>query len=250
MQRFNESLAMFKSGKIGSFLGNKKNTQIVLASLGIFFLVIIVFVIIYKVVYELQNPIFFRKGVNASSKIVIANSRMRHLGRGQSLTLFFWLYFDSTNTQQTDIPIVSKGAHTIRIKKGINDLEINLKSGNSGKTTLYIRDFPVRKWFSVGIIVENTSSEVYLDGKLTQSSVLNGDYIANNEDIIISDDGNFIPKSQLSSLCIYNMAKPAKFIAHRHNKGPFSSIIPLFGIFPKIKLEVDFDITPLGKPPI
>lgn len=250
MNKFNESVANFRTTPFGSFLSNKKNIKIALASMSVFLLVVVIFIIVYKIAYELRNPIFFRKGTNATKKTIIKRALMRHLGRGQSLTLFFWLYFDSTNSNQSEVPIISKGQDTVKVKKNINDLEINLKSGNSGKTTLFVKDFPVRKWFSVGIVVENTSCEVYLDGKLTQTSVLNGDYVPNDNDLIISDDVNFIPDSKLASLMIYNMAKPSAFIAHRHSKGPFSSIIPIFAILPKISLEVDFDIVPYGKPPI
>ena len=59
--KVNESVANFKTTRFGNFLSSKKNMKIVLASMGVFLLVVVVFIIVYKITYELRNPIFLEK---------------------------------------------------------------------------------------------------------------------------------------------------------------------------------------------
>ena len=75
------------------------------------------------------------------------------------------------------------------IKPRTNDIKVVI-STESKNDTFDIKDFPIRKWFSISVVIKGITVELYKNGLLTSSHPLSGEPLLNNSDLIInSRDG-------------------------------------------------------------
>ena len=91
-------------------------------------------------------------------------------------------FFNVATVTPTSIPIFS-----VKLKDNTNTIVIKPRSSNA--TDCEISDFPLQKWVNLLISFNGTAMDVYVDGKLVKSCVVNmGSEIAKTESIILGDD--------------------------------------------------------------
>ena len=91
-------------------------------------------------------------------------------------------FFNVATVTPTSIPIFS-----VSLKSNTNTIVIKPRSTNA--TDCEISDFPLQKWVNLLISFNGTAMDVYVDGKLVKSCVVNmGSEIAKTESIILGDD--------------------------------------------------------------
>jgi len=93
----------------------------------------------------------------------------------------------STNDEFDDVcPSLALGANT-------NELKVQMATKGTQKTESFtVSDIPIQKWVNIILTTEGRTVDVYLDGKLVKSHVMNGvlsiDKLAN---VYLTPDGGF-----------------------------------------------------------
>ena len=98
-----------------------------------------------------------------------------------------------------------------------NELLIIMNTYNEINNTIYIPDIPLNKWVNVILICQNTKLDVYINGFVTASNMLNGIPKQNYGDVYIG--GNNL-NAQISNLWYWNYALNINEIQSIMNKGP------------------------------
>ena len=253
-------------------------------------LIVVVGVVIYyinKRRWDNTNPIFFKQSIAMNKRTIIPSRKIYKSTTGNSFTYFFWLYVDNLKYRYGSIKSVfSKGqpgyyaedqCPGIYISPKSNSLEFILSTESDTQTvkeSVTLHDFPMRKWFSIGLVVKNNSSSIFLDGKLAKSTPFGGSVLQNDGNLVIGSgntfstnpvkkttnlqkickkagltDGGSDGKSgfsgMLSSLCYFPEGKSVDFIEIKHSRGPYTSSLPvrifkkLTGWQPKLKIDTD-----------
>ena len=229
---------------------------------GITVIIIIIIIWRYKVnkaAWDKLNPVFFKKGKDGKKAHKIAPTRFYDSPNGTEFTWFFWVYVDNmVYNYGLWKNILSKGTtgyssehqspgFWIYPKK--NAIRI-IVATNKKKDFIQLDDFPIRKWFSIGLVAKDSQLEVYMDGKLKLSRNLSARLKINTGFLHLCQNGGF--GGNLSSVSYYPSAKSHRFMEVKQSKGPFDerwwdkvysyltgSMMALGG---SINLDVDLDI--------
>lgn len=78
--------------------------------------------------------------------------------------------------------------------------------------------FPLQKWVYVCVAITGSSIDVYLDGKLVKSSILNGHAMTTNDDLYVCQDGGI--NGYLSNIAFRGGLPTLKMIESIYKKGP------------------------------
>jgi hypothetical protein len=173
--------------------------------------------------------------------------RSVNANKGVEFTWSVWLFIngDSISNSNTDyIHIFSKGNSNITCnggdqdcKKGTyypnnspglylspttNELMLIMNTYNEINNTITIPDIPLNKWFNVIIECENTKLDVYINGFITASHILNGIPKQNYGDVYIGGN-NLI--GQISNLWYWDHAITINQIQEVMNKGPNTKLL-------------------------
>lgn len=98
-----------------------------------------------------------------------------------------------------------------------NELLIIMNTYNEINNKIFIPDIPLNKWFNVIISCQNTKLDVYINGFVTASHMLNGIPKQNYGDVFIG--GNNL-MAQISNLWYWNYSLTINEIQNIMNKGP------------------------------
>ena len=105
----------------------------------------------------------------------------------------------------------------VYLSPGKNELLIIMNTYNEINNTVHIPDIPLNKWFNVIISCQNTKLDVYINGFVTASHILNGIPKQNYGDVYIG--GNNL-MAQISNLWYWDYTLTINEIQNIMNKGP------------------------------
>lgn len=99
-----------------------------------------------------------------------------------SYTHSFWILINSMNQSNSERAVIKKHASTdvnkvefrAYLKPTSNDLVIEKTINGIVNNDCVVTNFPLQKWVSVVISVQDSTTDVYIDGKLVRSCVGNG----------------------------------------------------------------------------
>tara|TARA_B110000908_G_C10244413_1_gene447980 strand:- start:1513 stop:2622 length:1110 start_codon:yes stop_codon:yes gene_type:complete len=182
-----------------------------------------------KIKWDKLNPIFFKSSTSAKKENIITPDKFYESRKDKEYTFFYWMYVDNL--------IYNYGKRKQVFVKGIPDYNSRQQSPgvyispkkNSIEviiSTIYtndsfiIDDFPIRKWFSVAIVVKNKQVELYIDGRLKITRNLSGIVKLNTGSLEITKDGGY--DGLISSISYFPEAKTRTFINVKHSRGPFT----------------------------
>jgi hypothetical protein len=77
----------------------------------------------------------------------------------------------------------------VQFKNNTNTIQIFPRSGSSGDDNCEIADFPLQKWVNLIVSFNSSAMDVYVDGKLMKSCVVNmGSKLGETKSIVLGDD--------------------------------------------------------------
>ena len=102
-------------------------------------------------------------------------------------------------------PILEKGGGGrdcpgIWLHPATNDIMVRIATEGNVYTDIFYRNFPLRKWFTFAIYINNMNAEIYIDGYLVQSSTVGGMPVTNNNFVNIGTSGNLGHRSLINNL--------------------------------------------------
>ena len=180
-----------------------------------------------KARWDKLNPVFFRKGADAKKYQKIKPNRFYDSPTGTEYTWFFWLYVDNMvhnygrwkyvfiKGRPGDVRAQGPGVY---IHPRTNKLRFEITTTRK-LDRFDLDDFPIRKWFSIGLVVRGTEFEIYMDGKLKRTTSLSGRAKTNTGLLHVCRSGGF--GGNIASISYYPSAKTPRFMEVKQSKGPF-----------------------------
>uniref|UniRef100_A0A6C0H6H4 LamG-like jellyroll fold domain-containing protein n=1 Tax=viral metagenome TaxID=1070528 RepID=A0A6C0H6H4_9ZZZZ len=238
-----------KNSKVASFLdSNSFISKISFLLLVIFSFYIILHLTIYwlsllitkttspKIIYGMinakNNTIIFPQNPSLSGSIPIYKSDNQN--DGIEFTWTIWLFISEIGT--TYQHIFNKGNQNISgnglnepnnapglyILPNQNKLLVLMNTYDVINENIIIPDIPLNKWVSVIIICKNNELNIYINGIITKSHLLQGVPKQNYGDINVALNGGF--NGYISNLFYYNYALGINDIQSLVSKGPNTTI--------------------------
>ena len=199
--------------------------------------------------YKLANPTFLKKGHLGTKSKIISGKKMPSAMGGVEMSTFCWLYIDNiTYNYGKTRHIFTKGnisrnsrnhCPSVHMDSKTNDILIGI-SNKHYNDNIKLKDIPLKKWFSLAIVIQDLMVNVYLDGELYISKTMRSIPKINSGNLYISRKGGF--KGVISNLGIFSIPLDIPKIKRIHKKGPNKETI-LRKSYNKIKNMIGY-----GKP--
>jgi len=126
------------------------------------------------------NPIFISSPVQATDSGLSSNAYdlPQDNPYGLQYTYSFWMNVHDLIYRQTDDKIIFKVSDgtdlnpQVSIPVSTNDLEFSFKNAGEDIKIITISDIPIMRWVYVNVVLNNRNVDIYLDGKLESSTIL------------------------------------------------------------------------------
>ena len=178
--------------------------------------------------YNRMNPVFLKSGHSGKKPRVELAKNIPNSTGSTELSTFCWIYINDINRDKhkpRPQHIFTKGVPKLWQKKqcpsvwldsGKNDLLIYI-SNKHLNDVIRLPDIPIKKWMSLSIVIQGLSVNVFQDGDLYISKILESQPLINNGDLHICKLGGF--DGVISSLGMYSSALNIKDVRKLHSKG-------------------------------
>ena len=191
--------------------------------------IIIIGLIIYyvydyirKVIYNAHNePILIKTFTNAKTPLTFSSKDLLPAHNAYDGTYMIWLNVNDTNWNSTQKKhIFSKGTDlSVVMGAKYNNIEVDVRKEDGSMISIKIENFPLQRWFHLAVVNTKQSSEIYIDGELYTSKVINGSIKSHsNSDLSITQNGGF--GGFISHLRYYNRVVLPKGIKKIYSGGP------------------------------
>ena len=236
-----------------NMLKNPSRKQIgIMISIGVLVSVLIYFYVRKKNAdYEKLNPRFLKIPKYAKDHDLIEGVKIGKSMSGYDFTYFMWIYVDNMAYKYRQWKhIVTKGHSNYTgakcpgfwIDPVMNDIIVQIQT-HKGLDEFKIKDFPIKKWFSIAIVVKNTELELYKNGNIEKFITLKSVPILNNGDLEINKYGGF--DGYVSNIMYFPHSKSHIYIKTIHRNGVngqniFEKMYNYF--FSDFKLPIDVDL--------
>lgn len=226
-------------------------------------LIIIILVSIIAMIFRKKIVKYFNYGkdvktilvkpVSGKTETKIAGTSMPKLENelGMKQTITFWLWVNDLLYREREFKeILTKSNNNLSIGIGPrnnnnmqqqfndgfvpsqNKLFVNIKN-NSDIQTLELDDFPIQKWLHFAIVVDNRNVDLFMNGELLKSMVLDSPHkLEENVEMIINPNGGF--DGNISNINVYNYALNQSEIISSLKDGPIT-----LGIWDRVKSFFD-----------
>ena len=157
-----------------------------------------------------SSPLLINKIVSTQEQQVINSSRLplSDVGEGISWTFVNWLYIeDWTYRFGQRKGILSWGDNLlVYFDEKTNHLHVDIQTVPLGEVeTLIYKDIPIQRWFSMIIILDNRTLDLFIDGELVASRMLKYLPSYNQNDLILFPNGGFRGKYGYLQYMSYKM---------------------------------------------
>ena len=184
-----------------------------------------------------KDKIFYYSSNDAKIMKTISNSSLPLEISTEVYSLGFWFYVEQWNDIQ-DQSILTKGIGlcvqpNIYLSKKNNNIIIELDKNSLDDTSVCLHesieiiDIPVKRWVHFYMNVQKNVVNVYINGQLVKSHVLQSPIKQNTNDILINKNSGF--NGLMAKILISNNVKSYEDIRKIYNKGPYGySITDMF----------------------
>ena len=209
--------------------------------------------------YNRANPVFLKSGHFGNKPYTVNSRQMPNSLGGIELSTFCWLYIDNITYKYGSLKhIFTKGnvhihsrsqCPSVWLDSKTNDLIVNI-SGKHMNDTLKVKDIPIKKWFSLSIVINGTSVDSYINGELHTTKTLSSEPKINHGNLHVCKKNGF--KGAISTLGIYSHALNVHSVKKLHSYGPdrtplYKKIINMLKRLFGQKVESALDLDMLAK---
>jgi hypothetical protein len=220
-------------GNVNSVIEYFTNSNMFVKILGVIALIIIVLInysFIKKYLkYRRENPVFFKYGIEGKTAKIIKDKDIIASSEKNEFTYNFFLYVSDWDYNiYWHKPILAKSQNfrefspLVSLNPIKNDLSATISTESGNQFTLTFSDFPLKKWTNVAVVLHEKIFELYINGLLADTVILDSAIKYNNGDLHIFPWGGM--GGYMAKLSYSNRALGSKEL--------FSiSRIPLLGMY-------------------
>ena len=236
MNKFTEKLRDFHNNHQTIF-------YVVLVVIVVILLVVSIKLIKKKIKWHKNNPTFFRSSIDVSKKgVTIPNDDLHRTPQSNSSSMFFWVNINSLKNNKVETVLGHPMSVHIQKNGTVNNLSVKIPQNPSKNFT--IKDYPMNRWFSIGIVIVDNNMDVYIDGKLIKSIFVSNKNIDGTSNILLSGaDNSDITigpfQGEFASFSYSSTTYTAHEVAHFQRKGPLTNpwLAKLFGYLGDIESQ-------------
>jgi hypothetical protein len=148
--------------------------------------------------YKRENPFFYKNGKDAKKPEVIQDRVfIRNRDRVQ-FTYHMFLYIAEWDYNIFWFkPIIMKSSSLnqfcplMYFEPVVNNLVVVMSSEDGLNNTIYIKDFPIKRWTHVAVVADDISVEIYINGLLAETKNLTSPPKQNDGNLQVSPMGGF-----------------------------------------------------------
>lgn len=238
----------------GSGITDFINSNSIVARVSFILLVVFILIILIQLITNLvawyyqhgSSPHLLDGMINATHKMVVSQDpkspklipvdKSNNQQAGLELTWSVWIYVDDVAPTTKFRQIFHKGNYAfdaeglnqpnngpgLYLTPHTNDLAVVMSTYNSADEMVIVEDIPLNKWVNVIIRVTNQTMDVYINGTVTKSLVLNGVPKQNYGDVFIAANDGF--SGYISNLWYFNYSINAREIYNLVQTGPNTTL--------------------------
>jgi hypothetical protein len=219
------------------------NSNTFVKILGFISLLIIIY-IIYLLIKKYrklkrENPVFFKNGIDGKQHKIIKDKNIIISLEKNEFTYNFFLYVSDWDYNiYWHKPILAKTQNfrefspLVSLNPIKNDLSATVSTENGNQFTLTFSDFPLKRWTNVGIVLHEKIFELYINGLLADTAILDSAIKYNNGDLHIFPWGGM--GGYMAKLTYFNRALSSKDLY----KLSRVSIFGIYGITSILKPQI------------
>lgn len=220
------------SGNLNFVLDYFTNSNTFVKIIALITIIIIIFINYHFLLkyrkYQKENPVFFKDGIDGKFEKVIKDKDIIVSNEKNEFTYNFFVYIaDWDYNIYWHKPILVKTQNfrefcpLVSLNPIKNDISATISTESGNQFTVSFSDFPLKKWTNVSVVLHEKIFELYINGLLAETTILDSSVKYNNGDLRICPWGGV--GGYLSNLKYSNKALGSKdlFIASR---------IPIFGL--------------------
>lgn len=175
-----------------------------LKTLIIGMLIIIVIYLVYKLMFGKTEKVLSESVVSAKKSQVISSEEIPINKQTSNYTYSIWVYVNNWDDGYgNEKPILERKSPNGEVAPGIylaamaNDIIIKsaLENGGTGAVNEHrctLANIPLQKWIHIAVSLNTRALDVYLDGKLVRTCMLEGVAASNtNSNLTITPNGGF-----------------------------------------------------------
>lgn len=172
------------------------------------------------------SPMIINEPINAfGSDIENNHPQLPSANQGLAYTYSFWIYIADWqyNFGKTKVVFV-KGNNTnqspgVYLYPNKNSMAVRLSTfAEPNGEGCDVDNIPLQKWVHIGIVLDNRTVDIYVDGRLVRSCVMRGVPKLNNSPLQFGTGGGFY--GQLSRMQYFNRALNANDMHEIYTRGP------------------------------
>ena len=221
------------AGHINSVLEFFTNSNTFVKILGFIFVLVLIFMN-YSFIkryrkYKRENPVFFKDGIEGKEHKLIKDKDIIVSSEKNEFTYNFFLYVSDWDYNiYWHKPILAKTQNfrefspLISLNPIKNDLSATVSTESGNQLTVTFSDFPLKKWTNVAVVLHEKIFELYINGLLADTVILDSAIKYNNGDLHIFPWGGM--GGYMAKLTYANKALSSKDLYS-------ISRIPIFGIY-------------------
>ena len=177
---------------------------------------------IRKLIHNAHNePILIKGFKNAKAPLTFASKDLLPAHNAYDGTYMIWLNVNDTNwNSDKSKHIFNKGNDvSVTMSAKYNNIEVIVKQEDGDIISIKIQNIPLQRWFHLVVANTKQSCDIYIDGELYTSRVINGSIKSHsNSDLSITQNGGF--GGLISHLRYYNRVVLPKEIKKIYSNGP------------------------------
>ena len=155
-------------------------------------LAIIVILLLLYVIFKALTTNYTTLGTMqkwATATTIQGNNLPSSFKANTAISIWFYIKKWSNGAKVIEFQNKSNGAiFQVQFKENTNTIQIFPTSGTSDANECAIADFPLQKWVNLIISFNGSAMDVYVDGKLVKSCVVNnGSKLSQTQKIILGD---------------------------------------------------------------
>ena len=234
------------TGNLNNIIDFFLNSNMFVKIIG-FILILVIIYINYNFIkkyrkYRRENPVFFEKAIDAKVERKIKDKEIIASSEKNEFTYNFFLYVSDWDYNIFwHKPILVKSLNfrefcpMISLNPIKNDLSATVSTESGNQFTLSFSDFPLKKWTNVAVVLNEKIFELYINGLLAETVILDSSIKYNNGDLHIFPWGGM--GGYMSSLSYSNRALSSKDL-YNLSRMPILGINGLINLLnPKVILQ-------------
>lgn len=218
MSNFTNNFVNKATTNISTFFNNSNPFMKILSAILTIIIIYIIYTFIKKYIkYYRENIIYFKNGINGKLQKTIKNKIIMRSIDTNEFTYHFNLYVSDWDYNiYWHKPILVKTLSNVDFCPLVsldpvkNDLSATISTVSGNQFTLSYVDFPLKKWTHVAIVLRETLFELYINGLLAETVILDSSVKYNDGDLKVFPWGGV--GGYMSKLCYTNKALHSKDI--------------------------------------